>query len=96
MPATLYRIRGKKYRGRIVSGADDICCHRVSYWYDLCGYPTLSDDEAERLREQLENDAYDRAREMIYEGCYCGDLCSLFVYDNGKDVEIFGNWTIER
>jgi len=61
----------------------------------LCGLPTLSDEEAERIVEQLENDAWERIRFCISEGYYCGDLCELFVYDDGRDVEVFGNWTID-
>lgn len=72
----------------------EVCCHRVQirYW----GFKTPLTDEVE---QRLEEEGEQRAKQMICEGFYSGELNCLYVDDDvdddGKEEEIRGWWEIE-
>lgn len=80
-------IRTKRipYR-RVYEGTVDVCCHQVSFWYDVTG------ERITESLEALEREAEDRAQACIIEGFHSGELCYLH---NGA-TEITGWWKIER
>jgi hypothetical protein len=75
-------------RKNIVDGTVEVCCHRVSYWYEV---PKRK--QTEELREKLEEASEERARECINDECSSGELC---FYDTEAELEYRGWWTIER
>ncbi|KKK56135.1 hypothetical protein LCGC14_3067570 [marine sediment metagenome] len=70
------------------NGTVQACCHRISFYYDL-GEVTLTEKLKERLREEAEG----RAREMIAEDYWSGELCCHPNCDDND--EFFGWWNIE-
>ena len=81
---TITRKRGVGYR-RTLAGQVDVCCHQVSYWYDITGM-RLVDGTATRLEAEAE----DRAKDCIIEGYWSGELCCVV----GGEREVHGWWQI--
>ena len=81
---TITRKRGTGYR-RVLQGQVNVCCHQVSYWYNITGVPL-----ADRVATRLEAEAEDRAKDCIIEGYWSGELCCLL---DGKR-EVTGWWKI--
>lgn len=73
------RNRRKRFEGHV-----EVCCHRVSFWYDI-GYRKLTED----LQQHLEREAEERARECISEGCRSGDLICMHILGQ-RASEMFG------
>lgn len=74
-------------------GCVNVCCHEVSFWYDL-GDLELTDE----LRDALTEEAEKRATFCIVDGCSSGDLNCLYMdhENDGQDYEVLGWWKIEK
>ena len=75
--------------GERVEGESSICAHNVKWSYDV-GELERTVDLIERLEEEAEN----RAKEMINQGYFSGEL-NCVVYINNRDIEVRGWWEIE-
>ena len=53
---------------------------------------TLTDE----LRERLDEEAEDRAKTCLNDGCHSGELNYLYVFDEGPEEEIRGWWEIDN
>lgn len=69
----------------------EVCCHRVSVWYDLEDVE-LSDE----LEERLEEEAEERTKSCIIEGYVAGELCYYHYDENDKMTFFRGWWEIQR
>lgn len=65
----------------------DVCCHRVSFYFEM-GRRVWNDDLLDALKEEAEN----RAKAMISEGYQSGELCMIW----RGSKEFFGHWSIIR
>jgi hypothetical protein len=83
------KVKKSKKHGRVFEGVLDVCCHRVTFYFDIPGIPHVED-----FAERMEEEAEERAQFCISEGCYSGDLCTVLVRGQ-KEYEIFGWWSIE-
>jgi len=84
--------RTKKSKRNIIEGKAEVCCHCISWWYDLDNLK-LTDEIQERLAEEAE----ERAQHDLIEGCPTGGLNCLYHGDDAPGgVEICGGWQIER
>jgi hypothetical protein len=70
-----------------VTGTVDVCCHRVHYRCDI-GRMKLTDE----LKETLEREAEERAKDQINEDCGSGELNCLWKGER----EIRGWWGIDK
>lgn len=70
-------------------GVIQVCLHDVSFSFDI-GRCTLT----RRLQELLEEEAEERAKACICEEVWSGDLCVNYLAGNGREVEMFGWWSI--
>ena len=80
------RQRGVGYR-RTLRGQVNVCCHQVSYWYDITGV-RITDSVATRL----EIEAEEWAETCIVQGYWSGELNCLL--DGEREVR--GWWEIAR
>ncbi len=78
-------------------GNIEVLLHRIAYRYWWDGKPELTDEVKEYLEEEAEN----RAKDCIMEGCHSGELNCY--YHNGddktgdfKEWELRGWWEIDR
>lgn len=80
---------GKACKGRF-GGTVETICHRVvfRYW-------DFDAELTDGLKYQLSQDAEDRAKECITEGCGSGELNSLYIGEDDTEEEIFGWWEID-
>lgn len=60
----------KTKRGRIIEGESKVCCHRISWWYEI---PKIRMNDG--LIRVFEEAAEDRAQVCIIDGCSSGQLC---------------------
>ena len=72
---------------RTFSGTVEVCCHEVSFWYDV-GSRRLTDE----FKEALEFEACGRAKDLICEGFFAGELNCLW----RGEAEIRGWWEIKH
>lgn len=72
-------------------GTVETCCHRVAFRY--WDFRAVLTDE---LQQRLTEDAEERAKQCIIEGCHSGDLNCLYITPTGRELEIRGWWEIER
>lgn len=86
--------RKKAKKPNEFSSRVEVCCHQVSFRYDLEDHKIPED--VEEFHRRLADEAEERAKAMIVEGCHCGDLNCLYVYDDGSDDEIRGWWEIDN
>lgn len=89
MKVKTYKCKESKTRRRVLEGTVFVCQHYVEWWLEIDNI-RLTDEE----KVQIEEDAYDRARECIYEGYHSGELCTCLVRGQ-KEYEFFGWWSIE-
>jgi len=69
-------------------GTVHVCAHNVSFWYR--GPAPIT----EELKERLNNEAEERARECINEECVQGEL--HYMTPDNKEIQYSGWWKIER
>lgn len=80
------KVTRSKKGGRQLEGVLHVCAHRVAYRYWDFGSLRLTDE----VKESLELQAEERAKECITEGYLAGQLCGHW-----DDHEVFGWWEIE-
>lgn len=80
-----------KTERQVAKGEIEACCHRINFYYDI-GDSELSDDDL----QALEDEAEDRAKSMILEGCISGDLCCMVIHPDSdpEEIELHGSWSI--
>lgn len=78
----------KLKRKKTFTGTVAVCCHRVSFCYN----DVIGDRLPKDLRDQLTEEAEERARFQITEGYCCGELNCLYKGDH----EIRGTWEIKN
>jgi hypothetical protein len=84
-------LKNKQRKRNVVSGTVSVCAHRVTFWYDIGGYPLTAE-----LDEALTQKAEQRAKTCIIDGYVSGELNCYYVFDSDHDAEIRGMWEIER
>ena len=81
-----------KTRKRIAEGSVTCCCHVVDFWFELGGARITEED-----LELMEEEAEDRATQLIAEGCNQGDLCCTTRSPRRqREREFHGWWTIAK
>ena len=71
-------------------GSLNVYTRNVSYWWKLDQIELTGD-----MENVLEEDAENRAKEMISEGYFRGELCCNYVFPDGSDCCFWGWWEIE-
>jgi hypothetical protein len=75
---------------RIAEGEIEVCCHRITWWFDITGIR-----HAESVLERLESEAEEKCRYDLNKGCHSGELCFCGQTDDGRDIECHGWWNIK-
>ena len=77
----------KKPRTYVYKGIVEVCAHRVSFWFR--GLHRINAE----LKQWLTQEAEERAKSQIIEGCVQGELCFM---STPAEHEYNGWWNIER
>lgn len=90
-----------KRKRNLFEGEVETCCHRVAFWYDLEKLVLADEDDnagphEKTLSELLTDEAEDRAKTCIIDGCHSGELNCYYVDAKEKEHEIRGWWEINR
>lgn len=90
---TIRRLTTKytKTRRRIAETVIETCCHRIKVWYEI-GWSRMTGENLQALEEE----AGQRATQMIEKGYHSGELCCLsFTPVRLQEREFHGWWSIE-
>lgn len=90
---TIRRLTTKhtKTQRRFAETVIEACCHRVKVWYEI-GWSRMTGENLIRLEEEAEQ----RATQMIAQGYHSGELCCLLLTPvRRQEREFFGSWSIE-
>jgi hypothetical protein len=82
---------GHSGRRRFARGEIKVCCHRVTFYYEI-GHSHLTPDDLSALEALAEV----QATAMIVQGCNMGELfANLLTPVRKKEREFYGWWKIE-
>lgn len=80
-----------KTRRRIAETVIETCCHRIKVWYEI-GWSRMTGENLQALEEEAEQ----RATQMIGKGYHSGTLCCLSLTPvRLQEREFHGWWSIE-